>query len=57
VSELAAEREFLAGRERDLVVLRFRSGDDLERGDLRQFIAEHLATLGQRVPQIARAGA
>jgi excinuclease ABC subunit A len=55
VTELAAEREFQPGAERDTVRLRFVTHDDLDRGDLRQFLGEHLASLGKRPRQIAGA--
>jgi len=54
VKDLGVEPEFQAGPERDVVRLHFRTHDDLDRGDLRQFLAEHLATLSARK---SRAGA
>jgi excinuclease ABC subunit A len=46
VSELAADRDLQAGAARDTVRLRFEASEDLDRGDLRPFLAEHLASLG-----------
>jgi excinuclease ABC subunit A len=46
IAELGYDRDFDATREdRDLAKLRFRSLDDLRRGDLRQFLQEHFAGL------------
>ena len=46
ITDLGCDREVDGARDdRDLVKLRFRSTDDLERGDLRAFLAEHLAGL------------
>jgi excinuclease ABC subunit A len=55
IRELAAEREFQAGPERDTVRLRFVTTEDLDRGDLRRFLAEHLASLGKHARQTAGA--
>jgi excinuclease ABC subunit A len=57
VKDLGADREFHAGPERDAVRLRFTSTDDLDRGDLRAFLAEHLASLTECKGQVARASA
>ena len=45
VTELGTEREFQTGPERDVLRLRFQNTEDLDKGDLRQFLAEHLASL------------
>jgi excinuclease ABC subunit A len=46
ITDLGCDREVDGAREdRDLVKLRFRTAADLERGDLRAFLAEHLAGL------------
>jgi hypothetical protein len=55
VTELAAERELQPGAERETVRLRCVTHDDLDRGDVRQFLGEHLASLGKRPRQIAGA--
>jgi excinuclease ABC subunit A len=55
VRELAADREFQPGAERDTVRLRFVTTGDLDRGDLRRFLTEHLASLGQRKRLVAGA--
>jgi len=46
---LGADREFNAGPERDTLRLRFVDHDDLDRGDLRAFLAEHLASVSAGV--------
>ena len=47
---LARDREVDAtDRRRDVVRLRFRNASDLERGDLKQFLQEHAASLNGRV--------
>ena len=55
VSEMGADREFNAGPDRDVARLRFESTEDLDRGDFRSFLAEHLASLGGRKKQVAGA--
>ena len=45
ITDLAADREFQAGPERDQLRLRFATIDDLQKADLRAFVAEHLASL------------
>ena len=45
IAELAADREFQAGPRQDVLRLRFLAVEDLDRGDLREFLAEHLASL------------
>jgi excinuclease ABC subunit A len=45
IAELGLERDFAPGKSLDVVKLRFRTAEDLERGELREFIREHLATL------------
>jgi len=57
VKDLGADREFQSSPERDVVRLRFTNSDDLDRGDLRAFLAEHLASLTQRKGQVAGASA
>ncbi len=54
VTELGAEREFQTGPQRDVLRLRFTSTLDLDRGDLREFLAEHLAGLDAKSTSIAR---
>ena len=54
VTELAAEREFTTGPQRDVLRLRFQVTEDLDKGDLRQFLAEHLASLTGGGQTIAR---
>jgi excinuclease ABC subunit A len=55
VKDLGADREFQSGPERDLVRLRFRSSEDLHRGDLPRFLAEHFQSLTPRAKQFAGA--
>lgn len=55
ISELAMEREFLPGKQRDTVKLQFRSLADLERGDLWDFVRLHLASLSAGRPVTAKA--
>jgi len=50
VRELGADREFQTGPHRDTLRVKFTSAEDLERGDLRTFIAEHLASLNGQKP-------
>ena len=45
IAELAADREFQAGARHDVLRLRFLAVEDLDRGDLREFLAEHVASL------------
>jgi excinuclease ABC subunit A len=46
VAELGAERDVVAGRkQRDVVKLKFHAAHDLTRGDLPEFLAEHLASV------------
>jgi excinuclease ABC subunit A len=45
VTGLGAEREFQTGPQRDTLRLRFGSSEDLDKGDLGGFLAEHLASL------------
>ena len=50
VAELGCDREFLSERsDKDLLKLQFRKLDDLERGDLREFLREHLDELRTKV--------
>ncbi len=56
VTELGLDREFQTGPQRDVLRLRFQSSEDLDRGDLRPFLAEHLAGLARR-PKTAGASA
>ena len=53
VKDIGADREFQGGPERDLVRLRFRTSEDLHRGDLARFLDEHYKSLGQRPKQFA----
>ncbi len=53
IAELGSEREFVAGKNRDLVKLRFTSVADLEKGDLWDFVREHLASLSAPQPRTA----
>jgi excinuclease ABC subunit A len=46
ITKLGVDREFQTGPKHDTLRLRFQSVADLEQGDLRQFLAEHLASLG-----------
>ncbi|MEX0676636.1 MAG: ATP-binding cassette domain-containing protein, partial [Pirellulales bacterium] len=55
VKDLGADREFQSGPDRDTVRFRFTSTDDLDRGDLSEFLAEHLASLSDRKQQVAGA--
>ncbi|MGD9721971.1 MAG: excinuclease ABC subunit UvrA [Pirellulales bacterium] len=50
ITELGADREFTAGARLDSLRLRFIAGEDLDRGDLRAFLAEHIGsvTAGKR---------
>ena len=45
ITELGADREFTSGPRLDTMRLRFVAGDDLDKGDLRQFLAEHIASV------------
>jgi excinuclease ABC subunit A len=45
IRDLGREPEFHAGPERDTLRLKFEDHDDLEKGDLAEFLAEHLASL------------
>jgi excinuclease ABC subunit A len=45
IADLAIDREFQTGPHRDVVKLRFVSTEDLDRGDLKQFLTEHLESL------------
>jgi excinuclease ABC subunit A len=45
IADLAADRELQSGNQRDSIKLRFTATDDLERGDLRKFLGEHLEGL------------
>ncbi len=54
IKDLGFDPEFQSGPDRDLARLKFRSHEDLDRGDLRQFLAEHLAST---VDRKKRAGA
>ena len=55
VKDLGTEPEVLPGADRDQVRLRFVTTEDLDRGDLRTFLAEHLESLSQRKSRIAGA--
>jgi excinuclease ABC subunit A len=55
VKDLGVEPEFQSGAGRDVVRLRFISTDDLDRGDLRVFLAEHVANLDGRARQVVGA--
>lgn len=48
VRELGADREFQTGPQRDVLRVKFTTSEDIDRGDLRAFVAEHLASLGTR---------
>ena len=48
IRELGTDPQFNAGPERDSLRLRFESHEDLDRGDLNTFLAEHLASLKTR---------
>jgi len=45
ITELGSEQEFQTGAERDVLRLRFGSTEDLDKGDLSQFLSEHVANL------------
>ena len=45
ITELGADREFTSGARLDTLRLRFVTGDDLDKGDLREFLAEHIASV------------
>ncbi len=45
VTELGVDREFTTGPQRDTIRLRFQAINDLERGDLAQFLVEHVTSL------------
>jgi excinuclease ABC subunit A len=45
IAELAADREFQPGNPRDTLKLRFVTTDDLERGELKEFLQEHLESV------------
>jgi excinuclease ABC subunit A len=45
ITDLAAEREYLTGPEKDVVKLRFRNAEELAKGDLVEFLKEHLGQL------------
>jgi excinuclease ABC subunit A len=45
VTELGREPEFQAGADRDALRLKFAATEDLDKGDLRQFLTEHAASL------------
>jgi excinuclease ABC subunit A len=45
ITELGVDREFTAGGQLDSLRLRFVSSDDFDRGDLREFLAEHFASV------------
>ena len=53
ITKLASDREFQTGPKLDSLRLRFQTVADLEQGDLRQFLAEHLASLGSGRESIA----
>ncbi len=57
VTELGADREFQTGPQHDVLRLRFHTTDDLEKGDLRQFLTEHLASLPAGGKKVAGATA
>jgi excinuclease ABC subunit A len=48
VRELGADREFQTGPQRDVLRVKFTTSEDIDRGDLRAFVAEHLASLSTR---------
>jgi excinuclease ABC subunit A len=52
LTELGVDREFTSGSRLDTLRLRFVDGEDLDRGDLRAFLAEHVASLaaGRKAP-------
>jgi excinuclease ABC subunit A len=45
ITELGVDREFTAGAQLDTLRLRFVSPEDFDRGDLREFLAEHFASV------------
>ncbi len=47
LTHLAADREFQAGGDRDMIKLRFVDTEDLARGDLNDFLREHCESLAQ----------
>jgi excinuclease ABC subunit A len=55
VRELGSEREFVAAAALDTVRLRFVTGDDLHRGDLPEFLTEHVTSLGEGKIRTAKA--
>jgi excinuclease ABC subunit A len=57
LTKLAAEREFQTGPQRDTLRLRFASTEDLDKGDLRDFLIEHLASLPGNSRHVAEASA
>jgi excinuclease ABC subunit A len=57
LTKLAAEREFQTGPQRDTLRLRFASTEDLDKGDLREFLIEHLASLPGNSRHVAEASA
>jgi len=57
LTKLAAEREFQTGPQRDTLRLRFATTEDLDRGDLREFLIEHLASLPGNSRHVAEASA
>jgi excinuclease ABC subunit A len=48
IKDIGVEPEFQSGPERDQAKMKFRTHEDLDRGDLRQFLAEHLAGTTER---------
>ena len=48
VAELAADREFQTGTQKDIVKLKFCSLEDLDKGDLADFLNEHAQSLTAR---------
>ncbi|MBI3836962.1 MAG: excinuclease ABC subunit UvrA [Planctomycetia bacterium] len=57
VTELGSEQEFQTGPERDVLRLRFGTTEDLDKGDLNQFLLEHVASLPSGRQQGAGVGA
>ncbi len=57
VTELGAEREFQTGPQRDTLRLRFASSEDVDKGDLRGFLAEHLTSLAAGGRKVVQASA
>ena len=47
IKDLGADREFVSGPLRDILKIRFAASDDLHRGDLSEFLAEHLESLNE----------